>query len=59
MEAEGVIVMCEVEEQQALRVEALPLKRRVVIRVESEGTQDYVMERRSCGYPSQVEVSFR
>ena len=56
MEADGGFVVCEVEEQQAVRVEAQPQKRRAVIRVESEETQDYVMERRSCGYPSQEEV---
>ena len=48
--------MCDVEEQQAVRVEAQPQKRRAVIRVESEETQDYVMERRSCGYLGQEEV---
>ena len=56
MDAEGGFVMWGVEEQQAVRVEAWPQKRRAVIRLESEETQDYVMERRSCGYPSQEEV---
>ena len=51
-----VFKWCEVEEQQARIVEAQPQKRRAVIRVESEKTHDYVMERRSCGYPSQEEV---
>ena len=32
MEAEGGFIMCEVEEQQAVRVEAQPQKRRGVIR---------------------------
>ena len=49
---EGGFVLCEVEEQQAVQ----PQKRRAVIRVESEETHDYVMERRSRGYLSQEEV---
>ena len=53
---EGGFFMCGVEEQQAVRFEAQPQKRRAVIRVESEETQDYVMERRKCGYPNQEEV---
>ena len=48
--------MYEVEEQQAVRVEAQPQKRRAVIRVESDETQDHVMERRRCGYPRKEEV---
>ena len=47
--------MCEVEEQQAVRVEAQPQKRRAVIRVESEEPQDDALERRRCG-PGQEEV---
>ena len=38
--------MCELEEQQAVRVEVQLPKRRAVIRVESEETQHYVPERR-------------
>ena len=38
-------VMCEVEEQQAARVEVQGPKRKAVIRVESEETQDYVRTR--------------
>ena len=41
-EAEGDFIMCEVEEQQAARVEVQSPKRRAVIRVESEKTKDYV-----------------
>ena len=48
--------MCEVEEQQAIRVEAQPQRSRAVISVELEATQDYVTERRCCGYASQEEV---
>ena len=44
------------EEQQARRVEAQPQKRRAVIRVESEETQDFFKERCSSGYPSEEEV---
>ena len=44
-EAEGDFTMCEVEEQQAARVEVQGSKRRAVIRVESEETQKYVRER--------------
>ena len=54
-EAEGDIIMCEVGEQQAARVEVQAPKRRAVIRVESEGTQDYVLERRSYRDLSQEE----
>ena len=43
-ETDGGFVMCEVEEQQAARVEVQGPKRRV-IRVESEETQDYARER--------------
>ena len=39
MEAEGGFVMCEVEDQQAVRIEGDPQKRRAVIRVESEETK--------------------
>ena len=56
MEPERGLMMCEVEEQQAARVEAQAQKRSDVIRVESEEMQDRVMERRSCGYPGQEEV---
>ena len=56
MEAEGGFMMCEVEEQQMVRVEERSQKRRAVIRVESEETQYYAMERRRCGYRSQEEV---
>ena len=48
--------MCEVGEQQTVRVEAQPKRRRAVIRVESEETQDCVLERRSCGDIGQEEV---
>ena len=48
--------MCEVEEQQAARVEVQDPKSRAVIRVESEKTQDCVLERLSCGDISQEEV---
>ena len=48
--------MCEVEEQQAVRVEAQLQIRRVVIHVASEETQGYATERRACGYPSQEEI---
>ena len=41
-EAEGDFILCEVEEQQAARVEVQRTKRRAVIRVESEETKDYV-----------------
>ena len=41
-ETEGGFMMCEVEEQRAARVEVQGPKRRVVIRVASEETQDYV-----------------
>ena len=44
-EADGGFTMCEVEEQQAARVEVQGPKRRAVLRVESEETQDYVSER--------------
>ena len=37
--------MCEVEEEPAARVEVQAQKRRAVIRVESEESQDYVRER--------------
>ena len=47
--AEGPFVMCEVEEQQAARVEVQRPKRRAAIRVETEETQDYVFERRRYG----------
>ena len=49
MEADGGFIMCEVGEQQAVRVEAQPQKRRAVIRVASEESQDYAMKRRWCG----------
>ena len=55
-EAEGDFIMCEVEEQQAARVEVQAQKRRAVIRVESEETQDYVLERCIYGDISQEEV---
>ena len=51
MEAEGGYVMCEMGEQQTVRVQAQSQKRRALIRVESEETQGYAMERRRCGYP--------
>ena len=54
IEAEGGFIICEVEEQQAVRVEAQLPKRRSVIRVESEETQDYVLERRYDGGGLQV-----
>ena len=44
-EAAGGFIMCEVEEQQAARVEVQGPKRRTVFRVESEETQDCVRER--------------
>ena len=55
-EAEGDFIMCEVEEQQAARVEVQGPKRRAVTHVESEETQDYVLERRRYGDLSQEEV---
>ena len=55
-EAEGGFKMCEVEEQQAVSVEAQPQKRRAVIRVELKETQGYASERRRCGDPGQEEV---
>ena len=43
MEGEGGFVKCEIKgEQRPVRVKAPPQKRRVVIRVESAETQDYV-----------------
>ena len=46
-ETEGGFVMCEIGgEQQSVRVEAPPQKRRVVISVESDETQDYVSGQR-------------
>ena len=45
--AERDMMMCEVEEQHAARVEVQGPKRRAVIRVESEETQDDVRERRT------------
>ena len=42
-EADGGLIMCEVEEQQAARVEVPGPKKRVM-RVESVETQDYVRE---------------
>ena len=52
-EEEGGFIMCAVEEQHAVRFEAQPQKRRAVIRVESDETQDYALERRRCGDPGQ------
>ena len=44
-EVEGDFIMCEVEEQQAARLEVKGPERRAVIRVDSEKTQDYVRKR--------------
>ena len=40
--------MCEVEEQQTASVEVQDPKRKAVIRVESQETQDYVRKRFAC-----------
>ena len=50
-------MMCEVEEQQAARVEVQGPTRRAVIRVESEETQDDVREMFTCEDFSQEEVN--
>ena len=53
--------MCEVEEQQAVRVEMQPPNRRAEIRVESEETQDHAWEWRRYGDLCQEvgeEISF-
>ena len=42
---EAVFFLCQVGEQQAARVEVKGPKRRAVIRVESEETQDYVLKK--------------
>ena len=47
--------MCEVEEQQAVRVDMQLPKRRAVICVEPEETQDYAWEWRRYGDLSQEE----
>ena len=44
------------KEQQAESVEAQPLKRRVEIRMVSEETQGYVVERRRCDDPGREKV---
>ena len=44
-EVGGDSIMCEVEDQQAARVEVQGPKRKAVIRVESEETQDYVRKK--------------
>ena len=54
--ATGDNIMCEVEEQQAARVEVQAPKRRAVMRVESEETQDDVLERRIYGDISEEPV---
>ena len=54
-ETDGGFLLCEVEEQQAARVEVQGPKRRVT-RVEPEETQDYVRGRLAHGEISQEEA---
>ena len=56
-EAEGDFIVCEVEEQQAARVEVQGPKRKAVIRVESEEAQHYVRERFTLEDFSQEDVN--
>ena len=56
-EADGGFIICEVEEQQAARVEVQGPRRRV-IRVESEETQDYVRESLAISQEETVEIGF-
>ena len=46
-DADGGFMMCQVEAQQAARIEVLQAHQRRVKRVESEETQDYARERRA------------
>ena len=55
-EAGGGFIVCEVEEQQAARVEVQGPKRKAVIRVESEEAQHFVRERFTCEDFSQEDV---
>ena len=54
-ETDGGFIMCQVEEQQAARVEVQRPKRRMT-RVESAETQDYVRERLAHGEINQEEA---